>query len=87
MWPYTIPGDKRACPIGGRNCYAASFDTYREMLDHCRQKHPEKFSIGEIETTELVVTDHHGKVLSWDEIRRIVSDPSFWHESFRAGQK
>ena len=80
MWPYIIPDDKRVCPIGGRNCYAASFDSYRQMLDHCRQKHPEKFPMEGMRTTELVVTDNHGKVLNWDEVRQILDDPAFWHE-------
>jgi len=33
-------------------------------------------------TTELVVTDNHGKVLNWDEVRQILDDPAFWHEPF-----
>ena len=83
LWPYIIPEDKRGCPIGGKNCYDASFDSYRQMLEHCRQKHPEKFAAGEIQTTELVVTDTHGRVLSWDEVRQIVDDPSFWQQPFK----
>jgi hypothetical protein len=50
------------------------------MLAHCRQKHPEKFPMEESRTTELVVTDNHGRVLNWDEVRQILDDPAFWHE-------
>jgi hypothetical protein len=53
------------------------------MLEHCRQKHPEKFAAGEIHTTELVVTDTHGRALNWDEVRQIVDDPSFWQQPLK----
>ncbi|HSF30644.1 MAG TPA: hypothetical protein VLK82_09275 [Candidatus Tectomicrobia bacterium] len=64
----------------GRSCHGATFDSYREMLAHCRQKHPDSLPFGGEPTTELVVTDTQGNVLSWQEIRQIVDDPSFWRE-------
>jgi hypothetical protein len=50
------------------------------MLAHCRQKHPDRLPFGGDTTTELVVTDIEGKVLSWEEMRQIIDDPSFWRE-------
>ena len=78
LWPYNAPDEKRLCPIGGKNCYAATFDSYRQMLEHCRQKHPERLPLGGEQAIGLVVTDTRGKVLSWEEVRQIIDDPSFW---------
>jgi hypothetical protein len=64
----------------GRRCYGATFDSYREMLAHCRQNHPDCLPFGGDPTAELVVTDTQGNILSWEEIRQIVDDPSFWRE-------
>jgi hypothetical protein len=80
MWPYYAPDDKRLCPIGGKHCYGANFDSYRQMLTHCRQKHPEKLPLRGNPAPELVVTDTHGKALSWEEMRQIVDHPLFWRE-------
>jgi hypothetical protein len=80
LWLYGASDDKRECPVRGRNCYPASFDSYQQMLAHCRQKHPDRLPFGGDTTTELVITDIHGKVLSWEEMRRIIDDPSFWQE-------
>lgn len=80
LWPYYTPDDKRLCPIGGKNCYAATFDSYRQMLAHCRQKHPERRPLREEHTPALIVTDTEGKVLSWEEMRQIVDNPLFWRE-------
>jgi hypothetical protein len=83
LWPYYTPDDKRLCPIGGKNCYAATFDNYRQMLAHCRQKHPERRSVRGEHTPGLIVTDTEGRALSWDEMRQIVDDPLFWQERGR----
>lgn len=80
LWLYGASDDKRDCPVRGRNCHPASFDSYQQMLAHCRQKHPDRLPFGGDTSTELVVTDIHGKVLSWEEMRRIIDDPSFWQE-------
>jgi hypothetical protein len=64
----------------GRRCHAATFDSYRQMLAHCRQHHPDSLPCGGDPTTELVVTDTQGKVLSWEEIGQILDDPTFWQE-------
>lgn len=61
-------------------CGTATFGSYRQMLAHCRQKHPDRLPCGGDHTTELVVTDIQGKVLSWEEMRQIIDDPSFWRE-------
>ena len=72
MWLYDASDDKRECPVRGRNCYPPTFDSYRQMLEHCRQQHPDRLPFGGDTTTELVVTDIQGKVLSafvvWLEI-------------------
>jgi hypothetical protein len=78
--PYYAPDDKRLCPIGGKNCYAATFDSYRQMLAHCRQKHPERRPLQGEHTPTLIVTDTEGKVLSWEEMRQIIDNPLFWRE-------
>ena len=80
LWPYYTPDDKRLCPIGGKNCYAATFESYRQMLAHCRQKHPERRPVRGEHTPALTVTDTEGRVLSWDEMRQIVDNPLFWQE-------
>jgi len=80
LWPYNTPDDKRVCPVKGKHCYAATFDSYQEMLAHCRQHHPDRLPFGGDPTTEIMVTDTQGKVLSWEEIGRILDDPSFWRE-------
>jgi hypothetical protein len=71
----------------GRSCRGATFETYREMLAHCRQNHPDSLPLGGEPTTELVVTDTQGNVLSWQEIRQILDDPSFWREPPGAARK
>jgi hypothetical protein len=80
LWLYGASDDKRECPVRGRNCHPISFDSYQQMLAHCRQKHPDRLPFGGDTTTELVVTDIQGKVLSWEEMRQIIDDPSFWQE-------
>jgi hypothetical protein len=80
LWPYYNPDDKRLCPVGGKNCYAATFESYRQMLAHCRQKHPERRPARGEYTPALIVTDTEGRVLSWDEMRQIVDNPLFWQE-------
>jgi len=80
VWPYDASDDKRECPVRGRNCHPPIFDSYRQMLAHCRQKHPDRLPFGGDTTSELVVTDIEGKVLSWEEMRQIIDDPSFWRE-------
>jgi hypothetical protein len=71
----------------GRSCHSATFDSYREMLAHCRQKHPDNLPFGGEPSTELVVTDTQGNVLSWQEIHQILDDPSFWQEQPRVAHR
>jgi hypothetical protein len=80
LWPYITLDDKRVCPIKGKNCYAVTFDSYQEMLAHCRQNHPDRLPFGGEPTTEIVVTDTQGRALSWEEIGQILDDPSFWRQ-------
>ena len=77
MWIYNPIDEKRICPMRGKTCYAATFDSYREMLLHCRKDHPDSLPLGGDSTSELVVTDTHGRVLSWEEISQIIDDPTF----------
>jgi hypothetical protein len=83
LWPYITLDDKRVCPIKGKNCYAVTFDSYQEMLAHCRQNHPDRLPFGGEPTTEIVVTDTQGRALSWEEIGQILDDPSFWRQPRR----
>jgi len=55
-----------------------TFDSYRQMLAHCRQQHRDKPPAGGDPTTELVMTDTRGRVLSWEEVRRMIEHPLFW---------
>jgi hypothetical protein len=47
------------------------------MLGHCRQEHPDKPPFGGDLTTELVMTDNQGRVLSCEEVDRMLDHPSF----------
>jgi hypothetical protein len=75
-WSNDAPERKRVCPFREENCCAATFDSYRQMLLHCRQKHPDKPAFGGNQTTERVMTDNQGRVLSWDEVGRMLAQPS-----------
>ena len=57
-------------PLREKSCCAATFDSYRQMMAHCRQKHPDKPPFGGDPTTELVMMDNQGRVLD---------HPSFWY--------
>jgi hypothetical protein len=87
LWPHTTSDEKRVCPMKGKSCYGATFDNYREMLAHCRQNHPDGLPFGGDPTTELIVTDTQGNVLSSEEIRQILDDPSFWQEPPRVARR
>jgi hypothetical protein len=78
MWPDDATESKRVCPFKEQNCRAMIFDSYRQMLAHCRQQHPDKPPPRAEPTTELVMTDTQGRVLNWDEVRRMVEHPLFW---------
>jgi hypothetical protein len=86
LWPYNALDDRRVCPVKGKNCAAATFNSYQEMLAHCRQSHPDRLPFGGDPTTELVVMDTEGKVLSCEEIIQILDDPSFWREPLRVAR-
>jgi hypothetical protein len=87
LWPQSISDEKRVCPMKEKSCYGATFDNYRAMLAHCRKHHPDTLPFGGDPTTELVVTDTEGNVLSLEEIRQILDDPSFWQEPLRVAQR
>jgi hypothetical protein len=70
---------ERVCPFWEQSCCPPTFDSYRQVLAHCRQKHPDKPPFGEDPTTELVMMDNQGKVLSWEEVRRLLDHPLFWY--------
>ena len=82
-WCDDVPADKCICPFRGIHCGNLRFDSYRQMLAHCRLQHPDRLPLEGDHTTDLVVTDIQGKVLSWEEIRRIIDDPAFWREPQR----
>jgi hypothetical protein len=78
-WLNDTPESERVCPLREKSCCAATFDSYRQMLAHCRQKHPDKPPFGGDPTTELVMMDNQGRVLSWEEVGRMLDHPSFWY--------
>jgi len=63
--------------LGSRGC-ATTFDSYRQLLTHCRQQHPDTPPGEGDPTPELVMTDTRGMALSWEEVHRIVEHPLFW---------
>jgi hypothetical protein len=78
LWREEIPEDKRVCPFRDKTCCPATFESCRQMLAHCRQKHPDTLLFGGDPPPGLVVTDTQGKPLSGEEIRQIIDHPSFW---------
>ncbi len=78
IWPDDGPESKRVCPFREQSCRTLTFDSYRQLLAHCRQQHPDKPPAGGDPTTELVMTDTRGRALSWEEARRMVEHPLFW---------
>ena len=78
LWQEEMPEDKRVCPFREKTCCLATFDSCRQMLAHCREKHPDQLPLGTNFTPGVVVTDTLGKVLSWEEIRQIIEHPAFW---------
>jgi hypothetical protein len=70
---------KRVCPFWEKSCCPATFDSYRQILAHCRQQHPDKLPIGGDSTTEFVIMDNQMRVLSWEEVDRMLDHPAFWH--------
>ena len=90
MWQEEIADDKRVCPFREKTCCLATFDNCRQLLAHCREKHPDMLPATGDHMPGLVVTDTLGKVLSWEEIRLILDHPSFWpqpHELVRWRQR
>lgn len=86
MWREEISDDKRVCPFREKISCLATFDSCRQLIAHCREKHPDMvLSMGE-PTPGLVVTDTLGKVLSWEEIRQILDHPSFWPDPQELGR-
>jgi hypothetical protein len=79
-WSNDAPESKRVCPFRETNCCGTTFDSYRQMLTHCRQEHPDKPPFGGDPTTELVMTDNQGKVLSWEEVGQMLDHLSFLYE-------
>jgi len=77
-WSNDTPESKRVCPFWEKSCCPATFDSYRQMLTHCRQQHPDKPPFGGDPTTELVIMDNQQRVLSWEEVDRMLDHPSFW---------
>jgi hypothetical protein len=69
---------QRRCPFREKTYCAATFESFRQMMAHCRQQHPELSARGEEPAAGDAVTDTLGTALSWEEIRRILDHPSFW---------
>jgi hypothetical protein len=79
-WSNDAPESKRVCPFREKNCCDTTFDSYRQMLAHCRQEHPEKPPLGDDLSTDLIMTDDQGRVLSWEEVGRMLEQLSFSYE-------
>jgi hypothetical protein len=79
-WSNDAPESKRVCPFWEKSRCPPTFDSYWQMLAHCRQKHPDKRPVGGDPTTELVMTDNHGRVLSWEEVGQMLDHPAFWYK-------
>jgi hypothetical protein len=45
-WLSDTPESKRVCPMREKSCCPATFGSYRQMLAHCRRKHPDKRPFG-----------------------------------------
>ena len=78
-WVDETPESERVCPFREKSCCAVTFDSYRHMLTHCRQQHPDRLPFGGDSTTELVIMDNQMRVLSWEEVDRMLAHPSFWY--------
>jgi hypothetical protein len=79
-WSNDAPESERVCPFWEKSCCPATFDSYRQMLAHCRQKHPDKPPFGGDPTTELVMMDNQGRGLSWEEVSRLLDHHAFWYK-------
>lgn len=79
-WSHDILESERVCPFWEKSCCVATFHSYRQMMAHCRQKHPDKPPFGGDSTTELVVTNNEGGVLSWEEVNQLLDNPLFWYK-------
>jgi hypothetical protein len=77
-WENETPESERVCPCREKSCCPATFDSYRHMLAHCRQQHPDKLPFGGDPTIELVIVDNQQRVLSWEEMDRMLDHPSSW---------
>jgi hypothetical protein len=78
VWPEDAPERQRRCPFREPCGCAATFDSYRQLLTHCRQQHPDTPPRAGDPTPALVMTDARGRALSWEEIQRLVEHPFFW---------
>ena len=78
VWPEDAPERQRRCPFRKPCGCAATFDSYRQLLTHCRQQHPDTPPRAGDFTPALVITDSRGRTLSWEEIQRLVEHPLFW---------
>jgi hypothetical protein len=78
-WSNDTPESERVCPFWEKTCCPSTFDSYRQMMAHCRQKHPDKPPFGGDHATELVMTDNEGGVLSWEDASRLLDHPLFWY--------
>lgn len=78
VWPEDAPESQRLCPFREQRSCPATFDSYRQLLTHCRQQHPDKPPCEGDPAPELVMTDTLGIALSWEEVHRLVEHPLFW---------
>jgi hypothetical protein len=78
VWPEDAPERRRRCPFREQRSCAATFDSYRQLLTHCRQQHPDTPPGEGDPTPALVMTDSRGMALSWEEVQRLVEHPLCW---------
>jgi hypothetical protein len=79
QWSNDAPEHQRLCPFREKHYCAATFTSYRQMLAHCRENHPDRPPFGGDSSTEIVMTDTEGRVLNWEEVGRMLDHPLFWY--------
>jgi hypothetical protein len=79
QWSNDALEHKRLCPFREKNNCADTFASYREMLAHCRENHPDRPPFGGDPSTEIVMMDTEGRVLNWQEVGRMLDHPLFWY--------
>lgn len=74
---------QRVCPFAqpplGAGC-SATFTSYRDMLAHCRDKHPDRPRYERPIPDGILCLDHHRDLVPCtdEELEAILQHPDFW---------